>query len=97
MREVEIWNYGNYSGHYGTNSMGFTVGSLRVYFSYKTPVAFNHPSTGLVVRDNNWGPTTGKHLNWIDGGDKKNRVAGSEFEKQLAKLVEGTGIKIEMA
>ena len=41
-----------------------------------------------MVRVNDWGPTTGKHLNWIDGGDHKNRLPGSEFE-QLLKEVAG--------
>ncbi len=81
-------SYGDYkSDNYGAHCLEFTIGGLSVYFSYKTPVAFERPSTGLVVRENDWGQTTGRHLNWIDGGNKKDRIPGNEFEKQLAELV----------
>lgn len=93
MEDVTIWTYGEYaSGNYGVNAMAVTVGSLTIYFSYRTPVAFSHPSTGLVVRKNGFSVTTGKHLNWIDGGNKKDRVDGSEFEDALSSLVDEQGI-----
>ena len=81
-------NYGNYSSNnYGVNSLMFTVGNVTVYFSYKTPVAFRTDYGDLVVRKNEWGPTTGKHLNWIDGGDKKDRISGDEFKKKLQEVL----------
>ncbi len=52
-----------------------------MYFSYQTMVAFIAPGVGLVVHDNDWGPTAGKHLNWIDGGNKADRVCGEEFDR----------------
>ena len=81
-------SYGQYSSsNYGVNALKFWVGNYVVYFSYRTPVAFSGPSTdyNLVVSVNEWGPTTGKHLNWIDGGDKKSRIDRKEFERLLAK------------
>ena len=67
MRLPEYHCYANYTGkNYGINALCFTAGDLDVYFSYKTPVAFRAPGFGLVVRENEWGPTTGKHLNAID-------------------------------
>lgn len=39
-----------------------TVGELVLHFSYETVIAFHHPSTGLAVSENLWGPTTGKHI-----------------------------------
>jgi hypothetical protein len=68
------------------HSLAFQLGAVTVYFSYETPVAFEAPGHGLVVRENDWGPTTGKHLNWIDGGNHKLRLPGSEFEKQLQEV-----------
>ncbi len=50
-------------------------GNKRIYFSYKTPIAFFTPRSGLVVRQNDWSVTTGKHLNAIDDGNKANRRA----------------------
>jgi hypothetical protein len=87
MLNIKKWNYGNYSSNnYGAHSLAFQLGDVTVYFSYETPVAFEAPGHGLVVRVNDWGPTSGKHLNWIDGGDHKNRLPGSEFEPLLKKV-----------
>lgn len=78
-------------GNYGQgrtkqhNSTVVTVGVLTIYYSYTTPVAFRSPGFGLTVRENEWGPTTGKHLNWIDGGDKSKRVNGTTFVEMLAR------------
>jgi len=60
---------------------------LRVWFSYKTPVAFKCHGRPICVRSNDWGPTTGKHLNAIDGGDKSSRVSGAYFESKLAEAL----------
>jgi hypothetical protein len=69
-------------------ALKFDLGNgLEVWYSYKTPVAFRH-TKGLKVRKNAWGPTTGKHLNAIDGGDKSHRLDGMVFEEQLAELLE---------
>ncbi len=87
MLNIKKWNYGNYSSdNNGVHSLAFQLGAVTVYFSYETPVAFEAPGHGLVVRENDWGPTTGKHLNWIDGGNHKLRLPGSEFEKQLQEV-----------
>lgn len=81
--------YGNYSSwNYGAHALCFEVGDLTVYFSYKTPIAFKHPLTGLVIRSNEWGPTTGKHLNAINA-DKSKRINGREFEARLVGILEG--------
>ena len=82
-----IESYGEYSSdNYGRHSQVITIGNIRVFFSYKTPVAFLDFSAGspLIIRENDWGPTTGKHLNWIDN-DKSKRIPGSEFERLLAE------------
>lgn len=88
-----ISTYGNYSSdNYGAHALRVDVGSLTVWFSYKTPVAFRADGHLRVVRENSWGPTTGKHLNAIDGGDKKQRVSGEEFEKRLAEALQSLGM-----
>lgn len=82
-------SYGEYSSsNYGAHCLVFSVGELDIYFSYKTPVAFRAPGYGLVVSANCWGRTTGKHLNWIDDGDKKNRIPRTEFELLLQEASE---------
>ena len=54
------------------------------YKSYSTIVAFDGPS-GLVVSENCWSSTTGKHLNWISR-NKDIRLKRSEFEQELKKV-----------
>lgn len=79
--------YGNYSSsNYGANCLKFYIGNVVVYFSYKTPVAFAVDGN-LTVRENDWAQTTGKHLNWIDDGDKKSRISGTEFERRLSEVI----------
>lgn len=56
------------------------------YFSYTTVIAFTDGFGGLVVTENVWGPTTGKHLNWIDGGDKSTRLGREAFLARLESL-----------
>ena len=55
------------------------IGRVELYFSYETIVAFRAPKVGLVVSENVWRTTTGKHLNWLDGGRKECRVPNDEF------------------
>ncbi len=70
------------------NAQVFDIGYLRVWYSYKTPVAFMVLGQPKVVRENDWGPTTGKHLNAIDGGDKRSRVPSADFELLLAEALQ---------
>ena len=83
---VKKWNYGNYSSdNYGTHSMAFTDNFHNdYYFSYDTLIAFRGDE-GLIIRENVWGSTTGKHLNWIDR-DKSIRVDSATFEAKLQRL-----------
>lgn len=77
-----ISTYGQYSsGNYGANTIYVNIGPLEVWYSYRTPVAFRVQGHNRVVHENDWSTTTGKHLNWIDGGDKRSRVSASEFER----------------
>ncbi len=81
------WNYGNYSSdNYGSHTQAFRDNyGNDYYFSYNTLVAFRSNKTGLVVMENYWGNTTGKHLNWINR-DHSIRVDEDTFEKLLAKV-----------
>lgn len=92
MRLPEISNYGEYSSdNYGAHSLRVDIGPLTVWYSYRTPVAFHLRGNPRVVHENIWGRTTGKHLNWIDGGNKKSRVDADEFQRlwneQVAPLL----------
>lgn len=62
-----------------------SIGGCAFYFSYETCIAFNLGGY-WVVRENEWGPTTGKHLNYIDNGEKSSRISGEDFERRLSLL-----------
>lgn len=88
-----ITNYGQYSSdNYGANSLRLDVGPLAVWFSYQTAVAFQLDEQARVVRKNQWGPTTGKHLNWIDGGNPTERVDSDEFERRFNEVLASCGL-----
>lgn len=63
-----------------------TVGDLSIWFSYKTPIAFQYGYGKITVRRNEWGPTTGKHLTYVDNGHGE-RIPGTEFERLLGEIV----------
>jgi len=78
----EFSNYGQYSSdNYGAHCLRFDLGTITVWFSYQTMIAFRVIGKEIVVHKNDLGTTTGKHLNWIDSGEKKKRVSSKDFKK----------------
>ncbi len=76
-------NYGNYSSsNYGAHTTFLRVGSLSLWFSYDTLVAFEDGNGEFHIIENCWQQTTGKHLNWING-DKSIREDKTTFQKHL--------------
>lgn len=89
MNLPKINSYCRYSSdNYGAHCLCVEINDVTVWFSYKTPIAFQVGCNPRVVHQNDWKTTTGKHLNAIDGGDKKNRVDGATFEKLWAEQIE---------
>ena len=88
MQDIKWFNYGNYSSdNYGVNSLCFVIGGDRFWFSYNTCVAFRINGE-FHIRENVWGTTTGKHLNWIDP-DKSIREDSKTFEANFKRLTRG--------
>jgi hypothetical protein len=63
-------------------------------FSYRTCIAFEGYVFGLWVkirRENDWGPTTGKHMHWVENNlNQRNDyelLSGAEFEKLLTDVL----------
>ena len=82
---VSVWDYADR----GNRAKGVSIGSLDLYFSYQTCIAFRDGGE-TIVRENNWSNTTGGHLNSIDGGGKEardERVSGTEFERLLDEVL----------
>lgn len=65
------------------------IGNTLLWFSYETCVAF-HGEDGMVISENVWSKTTGKHLNYLST-DQSVRVPHTEFEARLKKAL-GTGV-----
>lgn len=93
-----IQSYCYYSSdNYGAHCMCVKIPRSRknkygitLYYSYSTLVAFRGFVDGeynLFVIKNYWNNTTGKHLNAIDGGDKKTRLTENEFLKLYNKAI----------
>jgi len=93
--DVSIRSYYGDSASAENNAKEVRLGPLTLYFSYKTIVGFHHNSTGIVCRENVWGPTTGKHLNCIEV-EKKKRVSEKEFEQKLQLLLDRLSWKEEV-
>lgn len=82
----QVRSYGHYSNdNYGLNSLMVDLGGFRLYYSYNTIVAYYDYQDGLTVAKNVWTTTTGKHLNWIDGGGAR-KSERLEYEVFQAKL-----------
>lgn len=78
-----VRNYGDYdSDNYGAHSLKVDLGRFAIWYSYRTIIAFQLDGQRFVS-ENVWSTTTGKHLNWIDGGLKKGRLPYKEFTQKL--------------
>lgn len=74
-----------------TNFHSIMLGdSTTLYFSYETLIAIRHNGK-LHISQNEWGTTTGKHLNWINN-DKPIRIKSSEVS-QIAENIISSGLK----
>lgn len=62
------------------NCIRVDIEPLVLWFSYRTLIAFKVGGLPIVVHENDWGVTTGKHLNAIDREDKGNRVSDQQFQ-----------------
>ena len=88
MQLPTISNYGQYGGdNYGEHTLQLEFENFRLYYSYKTIVAYHDHQEGLVCCENVWGTTTGKHLNWIQP-DKKKRIKPDDFQSRLKNMLE---------
>jgi hypothetical protein len=88
MTQVRKWVY--CEGTTGSNALAVQTGNLTLYYSYQTVIAFRSPEKGLVVSENVWSRTTGKHLNAISG----DRIEYSEFHKQLSEVLKFHGLEV---
>jgi len=68
------------------NFAAVVLNGYTFWFSYTTCIAFTN-GDGIHISENCWGPTTGKHLNWIDA-DHKVRLPRDKFEAMLDEHLE---------
>jgi hypothetical protein len=88
---TKIESYGDYqSDGYGRHTMKVYANGNTFWFSYSTLVAFRKGGGRTWVHKNDWGTTTGRHLNWIDDGDKKSRLSSQDFNAKFAEEFGGS-------
>ena len=88
MKLPEISGYGDYSSsNYGVNSLRVDMPFFTLWYSYDTIIAYRDRDDSLVIRENAWSTTTGKHLNWINP-DKSKRIDGELFKQKLEAMLE---------
>jgi len=85
--KIRKWNYGNYSSdNYGSHTQAFRDSEGHsYYFSYNTLIAVVTRTGEEIIHENDWGQTTGKHLNWINP-DHSIRLSSAEFETAITRL-----------
>ena len=76
----------------GEHAQRLIIGGIVLWFSYRTIVGFKEPGEPIVTTENVWGNTTGKHLNAIDGGDKKDRLPSDVFRGKLNNMLARHGL-----
>jgi hypothetical protein len=91
---ANVSSYGRYSSsNYGVHTLKVSLPEIEIYFSYETPVAFWLAGEGLTVCENEWGVTTGKHLNWIST-DHTRRIPSDLFAEKLAAALTAKGLAL---
>jgi hypothetical protein len=78
--------YGDYSDNYGTHALRVDLGNLELWYSYDTIIAYRDVEDGMVICENVWGTTTGKHLNWINLDHKRRVFRDVYLDKLRAAL-----------
>jgi hypothetical protein len=79
-----ITSYGEYSSNnYGVHTKRLDLESITLWYSYDTIIAYRDNTDGMVICENVWGTTTGKHLNWINS-DHSIRKPSALFDTMLA-------------
>lgn len=80
--DIKLRSYCGNSPSAQSNAKCVEIGDVELYFSYETIVGLRYRGR-TVVTQNTWGPTTGKHLNAIDGGNKADRVTMTELLAEI--------------
>ena len=62
------------------------VSGRSIAFSYQTIIGVTEVQNyKWILRENEWGPTTGNHLNYLSE-DKDSRLSSSKFEELLEEI-----------
>ena len=66
------------------------VNGYQVFYSYNTAIGINNNGK-LILSENVWSTTTGRHLTWIDGGSKEAKKSMIKYS-DLLKIFEDKNI-----
>lgn len=92
MASISINNYTSRNAE----ALCVSIGPIDLYFSYKTVIAFRAPGFGSCVRENSWGPTTGRHIKetGFDPGISQ-RMNGAEFDALVEQIASSISVNAE--
>lgn len=85
--------FGFYNENTARNAPYIEINGVTFYFSYSTLVGIKIKDNPPIVMQNYWKGTTGKHLNWIDWGDKKERLSREAFEIVTNEALKIAGVE----
>lgn len=63
-----------------------SFGIVTVWFSFVTPIAFRYEIEEVVISENIWTRTTGKHINYIKQNYAYIQVDNDEFNDRIGYL-----------
>lgn len=88
-------NFRNENENSAGNFNSVSINGVKFYFSYETCVAVvlktNFNGNYAYAIQNQWGATTGKHLNWFCT-DKKSRLSPEDFDTVLREAYRQVGL-----
>lgn len=84
---INLYKPGTYTGQ----AYSVYVGNCILYFSYNTLIGFSDNQCNLR-RSNIWGPTTGKHMNYL-GIKEFKEISEDELEHYVHAALAAQGTK----
>lgn len=64
-----------------------TIGDLKIWFSYETPIAIKKNESNVIIQESTWSKATGKHINYIKSNYNYLQVSQMDFELELQRHI----------
>ena len=81
--KLNLWKYRSRKRDDDPAATALEIGPITIWFSYVTPICFQVEDRKKVMRRNDWGMCTGRHMRCIDPKGEIERISGEEFLERL--------------